>query len=95
MIFYRQYRPAFFTGFENDEGQVECVPELLRLSFIDHWAKEAKFHRFSLSQDRDSRVNNRLMAEMEDGYVWWVVAIVSDEKGELDSLPKWEPKERD
>lgn len=52
----------------------QCV-ELLEIAH--------KFHRFSLSE-------NRLMAEYDEGKVWYVIGIVDNVEG-LD-LPKWEPK---
>lgn len=89
MIRYRQYRPAFFEGFVNEEGTVETLAELLALEFVQNFARY-NFTRFSLSDERMTPASPiNLMAEYRDGKEWWVVALLWPD-GELD-LPKWEP----
>lgn len=94
MIHYKQYRPSFFEGFENEEGEVETVVELLRLPWVDKWARGPQFHRFSHSRDDEYPTNGKLIAEFDDGYIWWVVAKVWDDGIELCGLPDWEPRYR-
>ena len=95
MIHYKRYRPAFFEGFTSEEGEVETVAELLSIPWIDSWSKEPGFHQFSLSRDDLYPTNGNLMAELDDGYLWWVVAKVWDDDIELCSLPLWESKYRE
>lgn len=92
MIHVRQYRPAFFEGFENWEGEVETLEELLAIDFIKHWASGPEFSRFSLSHPGffESELYN-LMAEIRDNEEWWVVALLKIPPGDsiLKELPEW------
>ena len=79
----RQYRPAYFTGFENATVEFDGVEALLAISFVTSFVNES-FHQFSI--DTTNGDNIALMAEYDDGNKWWVV-------GFLDSpvdLPRWD-----
>lgn len=85
----KQHRPAFFSGFENEVVSFDTLEELLAIPFVANFAQDMDhpFHRFSI--DGDGRT---LMAEYDDGYVWWVVGFIDDASG-LD-LPMWQPRRR-
>lgn len=81
----RQYRPAFFEGFETEECSFETVEELFQIPWIENFTKRDDFHQFS-------RADEMLMAEYKEGKEWWVVGRFLGNPDEID-LPKWEPKE--
>jgi len=93
----RQYRPAFFEGFENWEGQVNSWPELVALKWVENFALQPKFRQFSLHRhyydEPDGVVSwHHLMAEYDDGREWWIVANLIGTKEELEAfnaLPNW------
>ena len=90
----RQYRPAFFEGFDNWEGDVETLEELLCTPFIKRWAdREANpdFTRFSISHYAPELERYHLMAEINDNATWWVVAILTGpaEHPVIRELPQW------
>lgn len=91
MILYRQYRPAFFEGFENIEGVADDTDELLATNFIARWGEHPGFHRFSLSHENQEPPFN-LMAEYNEGKEWWVVALLWPEHNNELTLPDWEPR---
>jgi hypothetical protein len=97
MIHYRQHRPAFFEGFENLEGDVANLEELLKLDFVANFTELPDFHRFSIGTEIDSPEHHgilcTLMAEYKEGYGWWVVAYLwPQDRDELEGLPKWKAK---
>jgi len=99
-MFVRQYRPTFFEGFENWEGQVNSWPELVALKWVENFATQPKFHRFSLHRhyydEPDEKNWHHLMAEYNEGREWWIVANLIGTDSELEALrilPEWEPKE--
>lgn len=79
-----QYRPNYFSGFENETVSFSSTEELLEIPFIQNF-KHGKFSSFSKS-------DNRLMAEYDDGYEWWVVGMIKSP--ELVDLPEWKAKYR-
>jgi hypothetical protein len=100
MIKYRQHRPTFFEGFENLEGEVADLEELLKIEFIANFTTGPGFYRFSRGSEVDSPEQYgllcTLMAEYKEGFEWWVVAYLWPEKAEeLAGLPKWEAKYKD
>jgi hypothetical protein len=100
MIKYRQHRPTFFEGFENLEGEVANLEELLKLEFITNFTQTPGFHRFSRGTEVDSPEHHgilcTLMAEYQGGYEWWVVAYLwPGTAEELAGLPRWEAKYKD
>jgi hypothetical protein len=81
----RRYRPAFFTVDDEpgDDTEAETVDELLAIPWIDHWTHIAGFHRLCVD-------GHHVMAEMDGGRKWWVVAILECD-GAAFGLPQWEP----
>lgn len=78
-----QHRPAYFSGFENEESKFNSLEELLNIQWIKNWKDHDNFHRFSIS-DYD------LMAEFNEGKEWWVIAYL-DDISTLKDLPIWKP----
>lgn len=96
IIHVRQYRPAFFEGFDNWEGDVETREELLTIPFIKRWSDgEANpdFTRLSLSPNAPDPpiCQYNLMAEIRGNEEWWVVAILKIQPGHpiLEQMPEW------
>jgi hypothetical protein len=69
-----------------ERAEFNTQEELLAIPWIARWAEKKNFHRFSISK---SKIDNHLMAELDEGRVWWVVGYLSDR--EHLSLPIWKP----
>jgi len=65
----RQYRPACFTGFENEEAEANTLEELVEIPWVARWMRDEGFYRLSVSC-------NTLMAEMDGGRHWYVIAFL-------------------
>jgi hypothetical protein len=81
----RRYRPAFFSGFDDEEAPADTVEELLAIPWVHSWTEDENFHRLSV-------VDGMLMAELNGGRTWWVIAMF-DELGTF-GLPAWEAVRR-
>lgn len=75
----KQYRPAFFEGFENETVEFSTVEELQRIAFVKRHTDLPDHHRLSLTE------NNTLMAELDGGKKWFVVGFI---KGGRPDLPQ-------
>jgi hypothetical protein len=96
----KQYRPGFFTGFENAVREFNSLEELLAIDFVDNFKKlqsglpskevDPNFHQFSISNQctLGGEVPYVLMAEYEGGKVWWVVGYISETEI-VKQLPVW------
>jgi hypothetical protein len=95
MIHYRQHRPVFFEGYENEEGDIPDLERLLELNFIKNFGTLPNFHRFSVGSTVETPTGGMitLMAEYREGKEWWVVAYLwPQDRDELEGLlPKWKP----
>jgi len=76
----RQYRPAFFEGFENETVEFSTTKELLDVLFVKKFCSEG-FSGFAVSDEH-------LMATYKNGKEWWVVGTLSNPS--LVKLPKWQ-----
>ena len=76
----RQYRPAFFEGFENVTAEFDSGAELKGVPFVKQFAEMEGFHRFSVSDEH-------LMAEYQGGAEWCVIGTFT--KGAPAFLPTW------
>lgn len=96
-----EYKPSFFSGFQKKKNHFSNTEELLNIEWVKNFANDNEFHRFSLSRDRDNTKYGRkpqhtLMAEIKNGFEWWVVAMIRDEDiSGIDDLPEWEAKCKD
>jgi len=88
-----QYRPSFFEGFENEVNELDTVAEILKLDYIKKWSMHNDFHQFSASPhgEKDGIKIYTLIAEFNEGRVWWVVAYI--ESTTVPDLPTWIPNE--
>ena len=91
-----QYRPAYFSGFENLVQSFSCLKDLLNIAWVDSFRKlpngqnKPNFHRFSISKYSDHPgYEYTLMAEYDDGKTWWVIGYL-DENEIIKELPIWE-----
>lgn len=75
----RQHIPAFID-IDSNTAEFKDLEELLNISFVADMKELPGFDKFSLG-------DNLLMAELNNGKVWWVVGRI-EEPFELD-LPKW------
>lgn len=76
-----RYRPAYFSGFDEESKRVSSIEELFNIPWIKNWSEEKRFYRFSLSDEW-------LMCELDEGGKWYVVAKMCDSKNRL-GLPVW------
>lgn len=77
-----QHIPNYCDRFEPRSVEFSTLSELLSIDFVQRFRNLNNFYQFSIS-------NNRLMAEYENGYKWFVVGFLDEQFKEL---PKWEPK---
>jgi hypothetical protein len=91
-----QYRPNFFSGFEQKKNHFSNTEELLNIEWVKNFANDNEFHRFSLSRYKNKyggMPQHTLMAERKNGFEWWVVAMIRDEDiSGINDIPEWEAK---
>jgi len=73
----RQYRPAFFEGFETETAEFSTIEELEAIPFVKRHTNAADHHRLSLTRD------NTLMAEFQGGKRWLVVGFITEGRPDL------------
>jgi hypothetical protein len=95
----KQYRPSFFSGFENEDIEFNSVEELLAIDWVKNFANESnqpqpKFHQFSISEleHPSDELKYLLMAEYKEGTEWYVVGYINATEI-INTLPTWKPKE--
>lgn len=84
-----QHIPNFCTGITPKYAELTTLAELLEIPFIHNWTKETNFLQFSWSEYGHN--NWLLMAEMNEGEKWWVVARINGNVP--DGLPMWDTVE--
>ncbi len=88
----RQYRPNYFSGFENETKEFSSLKELLSIEWVDSFRNQPDFHQFSINNPSShSRSEYTLMAEYKNGNEWWVVGFI-DENEIIKELPIWAAK---
>jgi hypothetical protein len=97
----KQYKPAFFSGFDKETKEFNSLEELFAIQWVDSFANSSfknmppLFYRFSVSQRPDQIV---LMAEFDEGNSWWVVGYIElnneNDQSIINKLPKWKPNEK-
>lgn len=85
----QKYRPAFFTGFEDEFYEVNTKEELFESALIKPLTEYPNFYRISYSQNSDRQL--AIMLELNKGYEWWVIALVHN-KEDIKTLKEWLPK---
>ena len=87
-----QYFPSFVTGYDQRKTEFNNSKELLNTEWVKIFAKDEDFYRFSISVDNDT-FQHSLMAELNGGYKWFVVAYIRDKDiTQILDLPKFEVK---
>ena len=77
-----QYIPAFYDARERPTPiEYKTKEDLLEIDFIRRWSKYSTFFKFSYD-------GKHLMAELDNGYTWYVIAIV--EGVETLGFPAWD-----
>ena len=89
-----QYRPNYFSGFEQQTHGFDTAEELLQAPWLKSFAesgKDREFYQFSLSPHTKNQT--LLMAEYNEGRVWWVAAMINDfpDVKFHSFLPEWVP----
>ena len=89
----RQHIPTFFSGFDQQEAEVNTLEELQALEFVQRWTTLPGFDRFSveLNYGAPEVPCHLLMAEFNEGKKWWVVAYLSGQTDLVQHLPEWRP----
>lgn len=85
MNFIKLYRPACI-GFEKEVVSFATTEELLAIPFVARFRELWCFHRYSICREHPSLL--MLMAELNEGRMWWVIGYLSEDS--LD-LPIWKP----
>lgn len=95
----RRYFPAFFDVDESDCVVIpfETLEELLKIPFVSIWATLPGFHKYALSSSSPSTApeakrQHNLMAQLKEGYEWWVIGIL---KHSVEGLPEHVPLYRE
>lgn len=87
-MIFRAHKPNYMTGFEEPDHHFTTKEDLLEAPQVKRFAAHDKFHRFSWAK---GYAFDKLMAEMEEGYVWWVCGHVT--KDSIDRwFPEWKPR---
>jgi len=78
----KEYIPSICEVRELPEPvEYKTKEDLLELDFIKRWAEDPEFYKFSYD-------GNHLLAELSEGYHWYVIAIV--EGVETLGFPAWD-----
>jgi hypothetical protein len=78
-----QYRPNYYSGYENKEVEFSTLEELLNISWVKSFSDDEYFYRYSCS-------DGYLMAECNKGYDWHVIGSLSCPS--ISGLPKWKAR---
>ena len=95
----QQYLPGFVdpVNVEREVAVAATLDELRALPWVRKWEEQDGFRRFSVTKDTTMRPQwdwrgpgvRALMAELDDGKKWYVVAGLED--ADRYNLPAWEP----
>jgi hypothetical protein len=92
-----QYRPAFFSGFENEKVEFDTIEELLNIDFVKGWSTDPGFFQYSLSYDIcwDSQLKLMVEFKNESKMEWWVIGFISADSYDeiINMLPKFQPRD--
>ena len=94
----RQYRPSFFSGFENATAEYKTLEELMDIPFVKNFrldprhkeeVTDKKFDRYAISDYGETREGESvvLVAEYKDGQHW--VVGFCDRNEIILGLPAW------
>jgi hypothetical protein len=80
---FREHRPGYFTGFENQTYEVENFNEILEIPFVKKFSEGKGFYSYAVSVDTKPEYSLTLMAlyDWDEDYngckTWWVVGYLS------------------
>jgi hypothetical protein len=93
-----QYRPSYFSGYENAINEFNSLDELLNIEWVDAFKRlpndqiSPSFHQFSINKWSDQNDHKYvLIAEYKEGFEWWVVGYIDDNEI-IKELPIWKAK---
>lgn len=90
----RQYRPAFFEGFENETVEFDTLEELLAIPWVHSWSEQKAIPETEEGGfDRYSKSDGHLMAELKGPRAWWVIGFIKHP--DLVDLPTLDTSKRD
>lgn len=75
----KQHIPGYVAGVKRRVAEFETLEQLLDIPWVKLMKDRPGFHRFSLSGDR-------LMAEFQQGRLWFVVGYLDEP---VEGLPVW------
>ena len=85
-----RYTPAFIDTDTKEIYEFSSTEELLLMPWIQRRTENPGFYRFSISHTPDFIDTDTLMAEYDEGYMWWVIGFI--DKTDKLSLPIWKAK---
>jgi hypothetical protein len=89
----KQYRPAYFSGYENELSSFNSLKELLNIKWVKQFSKSKNFYRYSIDlADSYSSSRHTLMAEYKNGTEWWVIGFI-DKNTEIKGIELFNPEE--
>lgn len=72
----KEYRPAFFDGYENQSHEFLTLDELYRLNWVKSWIELPGFKKFFICHPWDiSEDKSMMFAKFENGEQWGVGSI--------------------
>ncbi len=81
MAIFRHHIPNSIAIDRPADVEYASLEELLAIPVVVRFQSKENFYRWSVSKDQ-------LIAELDEGYKWWVVGFIT----ETFSLPPWEPR---
>lgn len=85
----KKYRPAFFSGFEDEYYEISTKEDLFASELVKSVAVLPNFYRISYSQQSEQQL--AIMVELNEGYEWYVLALVHDAE-DVKTLKEWLPR---
>lgn len=86
----KEYRPAFFSGFEDVYYEVNSKEELLESELCKGLVKHGYEMSFSKEKEDYGFIMAIKEANNEDGAEWWVIAIIHNAQ-DVETLSNWLP----
>jgi len=79
---FREHRPGYFSGFENQTYDVKDFNEVLEIPFVKKFSEDKGFYSYAVSVNTEPEYKLTLMAlyNWDDEYngckTWWVVGYL-------------------
>jgi hypothetical protein len=85
----QRYRPACFSGYDEESASFNSLDELMEIEWIASWKEHTDFYKYSISR------NQWLMAEFKEGREWWVIGYFHEVYNDVQLwFPIWIPKDK-